>query len=180
MKEIRLEDIRFCQQVMSLVKKVYYNSFPIEERRAWGNIESLLVSEDSPYNIDAIFHEGQFIGFISWWAFADFCYVEHFAIDSLNRERGMGTRAVSQFIKDKKKLIVLEVELPGRDEMARRRIAFYMRNGFVAHDNFEYIQPSYGDGLPQVPMMLMTAGVLANVDLEFISQQLHEVVYGVK
>lgn len=180
MKEIRLEDIRFCQQVMSLVKKVYYNSFPIEERRAWKNIEYLLSLDDSLYHIDVIFYDKQFVGFISWWAFADFCYVEHFAIDSLNRERGMGTRAVSQFIKDKKKLIVLEVELPGRDEMARRRIAFYMRNGFVAHDNFEYIQPSYGDGLPQVPMMLMTAGVLANVDLEFISQQLHEVVYGVK
>lgn len=179
MKEIRLEDIRFCQQVMSLVKKVYYNSFPIEERRAWKNIEYLLSLDDSLYHIDVIFYDKQFVGFISWWAFADFNYVEHFAIDSSIRGMGIGTRAISQYIKENKKTVVLEVEQSRCGEMAQCRIAFYSRNGFIAHPDFEYIQPSYGEGLPSVPMMLMTAGVSGDIDLTYVSQLLHKVVYGV-
>lgn len=180
MKEIRLKDVWFCRHAMPWVKNVYYNSFPPEERRAWENIENLLAFDGSPYHIDAVFCDEQFIGFISWWAFADFDYVEHFAVDSSMRGHGIGTKVISHFVKDRAKPVVLEVELPENGEMAQRRIAFYLRNGFVVHDKFEYIQPSYGEGLPPVPMMLMTSGASASVDLKYISQQLHEVVYGVK
>lgn len=180
MKEIRLEDVRICQQVMLRVEKLYYNSFPSEERRAWKDIERLLMVENSPYSVEVILRGGEFVGFISWWKFVDFCYVEHFAIETTMRGMGIGASAISKFIEDRVMPVVLEVELPGSGEMARRRISFYSRNGFVAHEDFEYIQPSYGEGLPLVPLMLMTAGISENVDLKHISQQLHETVYGVK
>lgn len=180
MKEIRLKNIRFCRRSMIQTKKLYYNSFPPEERRAWNDIERRLSVEKSPYNIEVILNGGEFAGFISWWQFADFCYVEHFAIEPAMRGMKIGARAISQFIENRTNPIVLEVELPESGEMARRRIEFYLRNGFVAHSDFDYIQPSYGEGLPLVPMMLMTAGASANVNLKHISQQLHEVVYRVK
>lgn len=179
MEEIRLENISFCRQLMMRLKKLYCNSFPPEERRAWNDIERRLSVEKSPYNIEVILNGGEFAGFISWWQFADFCYVEHFAIEPAMRGMKIGARAISQFIENRAIPIVLEVELPESGEMARRRIAFYSRNGFTAHADFEYIQPSYGEGLPSVPLMLMTAGTSTHVDLKQISRQLHEVVYGV-
>lgn len=180
MEEIGFEDVRFCQQMMQLVEGLYYNSFPPEERRAWKDIEQLLADEKSPYNIDVILRGGEFAGFISWWKFSDFCYVEHFAVETTMRGKGIGAIAISKFVEDRTVPVVLEVELPGSGEMAQRRIAFYSRNGFVAHEDFEYIQPSYGEGLPPVSLMLMTAGMSEDVDLKQMSKQLHVVVYGVK
>ncbi len=180
MEEVRFENIRFSEQAMLWVKKLYYNSFPPEERRTWSDIERLLATASSPYNIDLILHGGEFVGFISWWQFLDFCYVEHFAVESARRGVGIGARAISQFVERSLMPVVLEVELPRNGEIAQRRIAFYLRNGFVAHPDFEYIQPSYGDGLPSVPLMLMTARISENVNLKHLSRRLREVVYGVK
>ncbi len=180
MKDIRLENIRFCQHLMMRVRELYYNSFPPEERRAWNNIQQLLVTDSSPYNIDVVLCGGDFVGFISWWQFPTFCYVEHFAVEPTMRGEGIGSRTVLQFVENRAMPIVLEVELPQEGVVARRRIAFYSRNGFMAHADFEYMQPSYGKGLPSVPLMLMTVGMSVDVDLKAITQQLHEVVYGVK
>lgn len=179
MKEIRLKNVRFCQQAITEVKESYFNSFTPEERRVWNDIERLLTIDDSPYNIDVILCGDEFVGFISWWQFADFCYVEHFAVEPICRGYGIGAGAISRFVESRTMPVVLEVELSESGEMARRRIQFYSRNGFVAHADFEYIQPSYGEGLPPVRLMLMTARASVDVDLEYMSRQLHKVVYGV-
>lgn len=180
MKEIGLENVRFCRHLMTRLGELYYNSFPPEERRAWDNIQQLLAADNSPYNIDVILYRGDFVGFVSWWQFPTFCYVEHFAVEPAMRGEGIGSRVIMQFVKNMAMPIVLEVELPGSSEVACHRIAFYSRNGFKPNADFEYMQPSYGDGLPSVPLMLMTIGMSVDVDLEQIAQQLHEVVYGVK
>ena len=180
MREVSLIKLHFHQQATSAIKEIYFNSFPPEERRSWDSINHLLSQNNSPYNIDIILCDGEVAGFISWWQFLDFCYIEHFAIKQSMRGMRIGTKAISQFTETKNMPIVLEVELPNSGEMAQRRIAFYAQNGFTAHPHFEYIQPSYGAGLPPVPLMLMTANTPSSIDLNNISQQLHSVVYGVK
>lgn len=179
MSEVKLYNIGKWQHLLREIKLLYVNSFPIEERREWTGIECLLQTEMSGYNMKVIMHNNQFAGFISWWKFDCFCYVEHFAINHNMRGKGTGAQALMQFINEVKSAVVLEVELPQEGEMARRRIDFYCRNGFVAHSHFNYIQPPYSKELPSVPLMLMTANAPANIDLNHIASTLHNKVYDV-
>ena len=44
---------------------------------------------------------------------------------------------------------------PPETELTRRRIGFYERNGFVLND-YDYVQPSLGEGKDPVPLRIMT------------------------
>lgn len=180
MSEVKLYNIDKWQQLLQEIKSLYFNSFPIEERREWFDIERLLQTDLSGYNMKVIMHHNQFAGFISWWRFDRFCYIEHFAINPNARGNGIGSQALKLFIDEVRLAVVLEVELPHEGEMARRRIDFYCRNGFVAHPHFNYTQPPYSKELPSVPLMLMTANAPANIDLNHITSTLHKEVYNIK
>ena len=71
--------------------------------------------------------------------------------------------------------VVLEVEIPD-PPIPKRRIAFYDRSGFrIAHD--DYVQPPYIDGLPSVPMFLMST---AETFTDGQVRELQQAVYGIK
>ena len=57
-------------------------------------------------------------------------------------------------LRKKYEKIVLEVE-PPYDEMKRRRIAFYERQGFCQND-YPYVQPPYREGETGVELILMS------------------------
>ena len=68
-----------------------------------------------------------------------------------------------------KRPIVLEVERPV-EEMAKRRISFYQRQGFTLWEK-DYCQPPYKPGDDFLPMYLMVHGELdCEKDFETISQ----------
>ena len=180
MTEIKLKKWQHNQQPLSNIKETYYNSFPPEERRLWSSIEQLLSQNSSPYNIYLIFADCAMVGFISYWEFDEFCYIEHFAVDQTLRSQGIGTNAIKNFLMQQTKPTILEVELAQCGAVAQRRIAFYQRCGFSAHPHFEYIQPSYGENLPPVPLMLMSAGNLGDLSLTSIADTLHRIVYNLK
>ena len=79
--------------------------------------------------------------------------MEHFAIISAMRGGGLGGEAIRNFVAADPMPVILEVEPSGSNDMADRRIAFYERCGFTGHRDFEYIQPPYSPGLPEVPLM---------------------------
>ncbi len=178
MDKIKFVDFGKSEHFESDVEMLYYNSFPVEERRPWEGVLTMLSQKDSPYNIYVILRDDAFAGFISWWKLGRFVYIEHFAVEMEMRGDGVGSKSLRRFVDAVQMPVVLEVELPQRGEAARRRIAFYSRNGFTAHPHFDYIQPSYGAGLPLVPLMLMTAGNEGLLDLKQVAHQLHSVVYG--
>lgn len=160
------------------VKKLYHESFPLEERRDWFDIVNMLNQNHTCYNIYVIIVEGRFVGFISWWDFSLFRYVEHFAIKEEVRGSGIGGQAIKDFVAMQPSAVVLEVELPSTGELARRRIGFYERHGFKAHADYEYVQPPYASNLPEVPMMLMR--VINNnetIGIDEIAKQIHRYVY---
>lgn len=179
MHNITLQKYNNQQHSIKSISDIYFNSFPIEEQRPWNSIKTLLQTDNRRYNMTIIIADNKMIGFITWWRFNDFCYVEHFAIDSSMRGNGMGSIALKLFIKERPTAVILEVELPQKGEMALRRIDFYRRNGFTPHYDFDYIQPSYGEDLPPVPLMLMTANTPANFSLNRACSILHKEVYGV-
>lgn len=177
-----LVDVRHTALLPECVKEIYFESFPAEERRDWADLTRLVDDSESPLNMSVIVPDGTIglkdaVGFITWWRLDGFVYVEHFAIGAGTRGGGLGSEAIKMFVAEMEAPVVLEVEPRGSNDMANRRIGFYERCGFIAHYDFEYIQPPYSPHLPSVPLVLMTTN--AGLSLDYVASQLHRRVYGV-
>lgn len=119
------------------------------------------------------------IGLITCWHFTKFVYVEHLAVAPSKRNGGYGAEILHSLKERHKGIIVLEVELP-QDEMCRRRIAFYERNGFTLC-HLPYLQPPYRPGDIPLPMHLMFFGTDSPVPVfNSLRDTIHRHVYGVK
>ena len=180
----------------SLVR-IYRASFPIDEQRP---VESIarLITEEPRYTMYAIINEDedentrhytlntkpytlnpkQTLGLLTTWHFDEFIYIEHFAIDPELRSQGYGSKAMSTFIKQQGKPIVLEAE-PPTDDNTHRRIRFYERHGFTLYD-FPYLQPAYTEASQPVELRLMGTLDIHSTPLSHVSDMLHRKVYGEK
>ena len=165
---------------------IYRESFPIDEQRP---VESIarLITEEPRYTMYAIINEDedtkhytlntkQALGLLTTWEFADFIYIEHFAINPELRSQGYGSKAISTLIKQKEKPIILEAE-PPTDELTRRRIHFYERQGITLYD-FPYLQPAYTEASQPVELRLMGTLDTNATTLTDVSNTLHREVYG--
>lgn len=162
------------------VKRLYFEAFPVEERRPWENLMRLVAAEQK-YQIDIIKADNCFAGFITSWTFDEFVYIEHFAVLGDRRGAGIGAASLSAFLSRQSLPVVLEVEPRESGELACRRIGFYQRQSFKLCDDFDYLQPPYSEGLPSVKLKLMIypATVPATtLYLSRVSHQLHRQVYG--
>lgn len=158
------------------LKKVYMKSFPAAERREWSDIMHKSRDNKSPLTLTLVKMDSNPVGFITSWNLGDFIYIEHFVIDPALRNRGLGAKAIKEFCADAALPVVLETEPAGCGADAERRIRFYERVGFSPYSGFRYIQPSYGIGLPAVPLTLMSTDT--SLSPEEISTKLHKIVYG--
>lgn len=138
-------------------EKVYAlmdESFPPDEHRPCGEQKALL--DDEAYRI-LVLHapDGEVQGFFAVWEFDAFLFVEHFAVNPAFRNGGVGSKMLAELLETAGKPVCLEVELP-ETEMARRRIGFYQRSGFVLNP-YPYIQPSISAGRNPLPLAIMSA-----------------------
>ncbi len=141
-------------QVFSIMER----SFSKDEYRTYEEQKQLL--EDGRYHIyvmhQAAGSSGHVQAFLSVWQFEQFAYIEHFAAEPEVRGQGLGSRILQEAVQRFPGQICLEVELPETD-MAKRRIAFYERNGFYLN-SYPYMQPSISKGKQELPLMVMTYG----------------------
>ena len=163
----------------SFVEKLLNESFPEEERR---DDDAQRENTDhnplfTPYLIRTEQDGEQVnIGIITTWSFGDFNYVEHLATSPNVRNKGYGGQIMDAIKKELKGLIVLEVEEP-LDELTKRRVGFYSRNGFKLC-NKDYIQPAYRPNGESIPLKIMYYGI-DNLDDDFarIVKTLYKEVY---
>lgn len=148
------------------IYRIMQASFPDDEYRPYN--EQLALFQEPEYRIyymPVIELEGvvnnsngnskiQAAGFLAVWEFESFIYIEHFAVDPALRNSGTGSAMLQELVKQYQKPICLEVELP-EDELTRRRIGFYERNGFVFNE-YPYMQPPISKGKSPVPLRIMT------------------------
>ncbi len=168
-------DLRISSKLPEAIVGLYMESFPPEERRSLDSIRALIDGHET-YHFSIIFSKNRMVGFISWWDLNGGVYVEHFAINPQLRSHGYGRFAMERFCSvHQNKGVVLEVELPGSNDMADRRIGFYKRCGFVVREEIDYVQPPYAPGLQSVPLLLMTAGKIG--DVEAIAGEIKHRVY---
>ena len=160
------------------VKDLYEYSFPEQERRPWDSFSTLIESGVPFFKFVTVTDNasGAIVGFYTEWSFPGAVYVEHFAVRKELRGAGAGSKILSHIVESAgDKAVVVEVEPKDTDENAPRRIKFYEKAGFTPLYDYEYMQPPYAPGLPEVPLMLMTTKKLPALDTFVI--QLHTLVY---
>ena len=105
-------------------------------------------------------------------------YGEHLAVRPSLRGHKIGTHVIEWLLGRSLRPFIFEVE-PPTTEMARRRIAFYERNGLgvVAR---EYLQPPYSRTQHSLPMYLMSSHTnLGHQGVRQAVHEMHSIVYGV-
>lgn len=168
---IRTSDVTEYAFMESLLKA----TFPPEEYRDLKELRSY-TDQNQLFKNHLIYDDNKVVGFITYWQFDQFYYVEHFAIDPQLRNGGYGEKVLKHLQTELHQPIVLEVEHP-TDELSTRRIKFYERNGFVLW-TADYEQPPYKKGYSALPMYLMVYGSLnEQTHYQAIKQALYRTVY---
>jgi ribosomal protein S18 acetylase RimI-like enzyme len=157
-----------------VIKNLYLTAFPPSERREFAELKKQIYNDGC--NVNLIFVDEKVAGFIIFWNFDEFVFLEHFAIEPGLRGLGTGERTLAKIKALYQKTVILETEPPA-DEMTRRRIGFYERNGFHLLDR-HYLQPSYDGIKPEVEMKLMcNSANISSEKLEKHVQYIREKVY---
>ena len=169
MKQIRKSDIDF-----DTFWAIYCQAFPANERREMAGQQKVM--EHERYAVTLLEHDGNTVGFITYWDLGSFIFGEHFAVHPDYRGGGIGERCLGRFLSTLSKPFVIEVEL-AMDEISTRRIAFYQRLG-IKLNGYDYLQPPYGAGKKPVPMKLMSfPNLLSQEDFEKARMIIYRIVY---
>lgn len=172
---VKTEDSRYA-----FIENLLHESFPEGERREDGRQRYNV--DNNPLFTTYLINDEEAdisVGVITVWRFKKFCYVEHLATSPNIRNKGYGNKIIRTLLDGCKDItVVLEVELP-EDEMSKRRIGFYERNGFRLCTK-NYLQPPYRLGGKPIPMYLMFSGC-ESIDeyFENIKAEIYSNVYGV-
>ena len=152
---------------------LYVESFPYEERRTTSDLLRMLNVQEMYFT--AVLVEEVVVGFVVYWKFSQFRYIEHLAIYPAHRRKGFGA-AVLQHLQREGRPLLLEVEIP-YDSTSTQRVGFYNRAGFNALPVY-YHQPPYRKGESLVPMLLFSDRTDWDADILRISmEQFQEKVY---
>jgi len=176
------------EHVFSLMER----SFPEDEYRSREEQKKLLFKQNYEiYGVCAdwedaadlsvkksVLKQKEIRAFLAVWRFLELTFIEHFAVDPVFRSGGLGSMILAEAKRLFPTQICLEVELPNT-ELAKRRIAFYKRNGFYVND-YPYVQPPLSAGKQELPLLLMTSqGRGSQERFERIKKLLYREVYGV-
>ena len=148
MKYIQKKQIRTAEhENFPELWNICENAFPLCERRVLQ--QQIEILDNSSYRLEAWIENDRVIGFIGWWDFDLFRYVEHYAINPEYRARGYGSKFLRKWLNESTKKVVLEIE-PVVDETTYKRLKFYKKLSFV-ENNYKHIQPPYhknGESMP--------------------------------
>lgn len=149
----------------------YCATFPEDERRNEDQFRTLF--SNPKVKIFSVLHELKNIGYIISWELTNFVFIEHFEIFSEFRSMKFGSEIIAHLYKNHSH-IVLESERANLDETAKRRIAFYEKNGFAIIDE-TYMQPAYDAGKKSLNLWLLANWKPEKTD--WIKEEIYDVVY---
>ncbi len=175
---MKLTDIKTDHPHYPFVERLFLDAFPESERRPV-DAQRRNVDENESFHCYLFGeHDGLPAGFITVWRLDGFCYVEHFAVDPALRNGGYGSRVMQRLLQELPLPVVLEAEVP-TDDLSRRRVGFYERQGFRVWDK-DYVQPPYRPGGDSLPLYLMVANESDTMpSLDAVRRAIYREVYEV-
>lgn len=156
---------------ISRIFSSYEKTFPEDERRDEAQFFALL--EHPASFIFSVKNEETSVGYIILWELNDFYFVEHFEVFEEFRNLKLGSQILAE-LEAKFGQIILESEPSSLNELAARRIQFYLRNGYTVISR-DYLQPSYGAGKNPLQLYLLSNYEVA--DLAHTIEILQSTVY---
>lgn len=158
------------------VWEIMEESFPITERRIYEDQKKLL--SNSHYELYGCKNKGEIALFFAVWKVENFNFIEHFAVSKRFRNGGLGSAMLKELMKHLEGTVILEVE-PPEEELPKRRIGFYERNGFVLNE-YPYLQPPLTKGCEAIPLLIMSSGrALTKEEYGTVRSALYKKVYQV-
>lgn len=139
-------------ELFATFKSLYSISFPEFEQRTEVQQESALLQKN--YHLIAYREETNFIGFIAYWEFDSYIYIEHFAITHTIRGKGYGFKILNDFIHSNAKIVLLEID-PIVDDISDARLRFYEKCGFLINSH-KHIHPPYREGYQGHQLLILT------------------------
>lgn len=178
MNSLNFKHVRTNEKDYSFSEKLLVTAFPENEHRELDAQRNNV--DNDPRFFNTIIYEGENpIGFITYWQFDGFYYIEHFATSPQVRNGGYGKKILEHLHQSLNAPIILEVEMP-EDEMSRRRIGFYERLGYTLLD-IPYFQPPYRKEDSILPMRLMVYDPTKTIeDIKPIRENIYQHVYHYK
>ena len=159
---------------LNYIRSLYESTFPVQERRDWPQFLQLLSEPDMKLSV--VMAENEAIGFVIGWQIGNWYYVEHLAIDPLQRGKKYGERVMESVLEAGRGRVILEVERV-HDTNSQRRIGFYERLGYSVV-NYDYIQPPYRKGEAVLPLLLMSRPAITDEkEAGIIADQIKLMVY---
>ncbi|MDR0954403.1 MAG: GNAT family N-acetyltransferase [Rikenellaceae bacterium] len=143
------------------VWEVYGYSFPLYEQRTLEH--QLTAFKSNIYHMDAYFDGERLLGFIAYWVFPAYVYIEHYAMALEERGKGHGTRILTAFLEQMAgRIVVLEID-PVVDEVSTHRLSFYQRLGFL-ESPFRHQCPSYQPDAVEGELWVLTYPTTVDCD----------------
>ncbi len=177
----KTKKMKYLNKSMSekMIGKIYgimQKSFPKDELRTFSDQKKLFSLPC--FDMSTLENFTDIIGFMSVWNLETFNFIEHLAVAPKHRGIGYGSKIITDYIKEHPaKRYVLEVE-PPKDEISKKRVAFYERLGF-SYNSYSYTQPPLSG--KEVDLKIMsTGGKLTEDEFKKIKQKLYTVVYSIK
>lgn len=116
------------------------------------------------------------VGYVIYWDFSDFVFIEQIDITKPLRNTGIGTAALLQIIHDSFMPVVVEVI---DNELTESNIKFLSTLGFSTIEHI-YCRPSEKDDGSCIPAMIMVTEDLPNMKFETLKSIIHNHVHGTK
>ncbi|WP_075557358.1 GNAT family N-acetyltransferase [Parabacteroides timonensis] len=152
-----MEIVRITTTDESLYKafrEIYDISFPVFEQRT--EVQQKDAFADSRFYLDCYVgkNTGFLQGFIAYWRFDGYIYVEHFAIHPNERGKGLGGFILKNLIEQEGGRVLLEID-PVVDSISAARLRFYQSYGFVENP-FPHIHPAYRNEYPDHSLVVLS------------------------
>lgn len=153
--------------------KIYSVSFPVFEQRTVQ--QQCKAFMNSVYSLDCYIEQDCMVGFIAYWKFDTYIYVEHFAIHPDKRGQNRGSFILNDLINKTDRRIVLEID-PPVDEISRKRLQFYRSHGF-SENPYEHFHPAYRKGIKDhLLVVLSTGGKMVKQEYQRFSADLIQII----
>lgn len=137
----------------SLIWNMLSKSFDITVLREKHILKKMIEDGQCEYLLERDARK-QVLGGLLWCDLQDFLFLEYLVVVPEMRNRGIGHRILSNFLAERKRPTILEVESPhSQDDI--NRIEFYKKLDF--HVNcYPYTTPPFQAGCPKPDLMLMS------------------------